>query len=66
MTESSLVSLSGIDPKTAREKREELNLGSIYTALLTQQSDDQDHFTIQGIFFLTHTRFSFILYKTNK
>jgi len=36
MEESSLISLSGIDPETSREKREDLNLGSIYTALLTQ------------------------------
>ncbi|ETR68849.1 MAG: hypothetical protein OMM_04315 [Candidatus Magnetoglobus multicellularis str. Araruama] len=44
MAQSSLVSLSGIDPETAREKREELNLGSIYTALLTQSaSDDARH-----------------------
>ncbi|KPA16423.1 Sulphatase-modifying factor domain protein [Candidatus Magnetomorum sp. HK-1] len=42
MAESSLVSLSGIDPETAREKREELSLGSIYTALLTQSTFDDD------------------------
>jgi len=40
MEQSSFVSLSGIDPETAREKREELNLGSIYTALLTQSTSD--------------------------
>jgi len=40
MAQSSLVPLSGIDPETAREKREELNLGSIYTALLTQSASD--------------------------
>jgi formylglycine-generating enzyme required for sulfatase activity/energy-coupling factor transporter ATP-binding protein EcfA2 len=42
MAESSLLSLSGIDPDTAREKREDLNLGSIYTALLTHSSSDED------------------------
>jgi len=42
MAEASLVSLSGIDPETAREKREELNLGAIYTALLTQSTSDNE------------------------
>ena len=42
MLESGLISLSGIDPETPLEKREDLNLGSIYTALLTQTTIDKE------------------------
>ena len=42
LEESGIVSLAGIDPQTAKKNREELNLGSIYTALVTYSSQEKD------------------------
>ena len=42
LEESGIVSLAGIDPQAAKQKREELNLGSIYTALVTFSSQEKD------------------------
>ena len=42
LEESGIVSLAGIDPQAAKTKRDELNLGSIYTALVTYSSQDKD------------------------
>ena len=42
-----MVYLSGIDPNAAGDKSERLNIASIYTALLTQSSEETDHKTIE-------------------
>ncbi|KPA12379.1 Sulphatase-modifying factor domain protein [Candidatus Magnetomorum sp. HK-1] len=43
LIETGMVYLSGIDPNAAGDKNDSLNIGSIYTALLTQSAEETDH-----------------------
>ncbi|MCP4630718.1 MAG: hypothetical protein GY850_45480, partial [bacterium] len=43
------LSLTGVDPKAASESEARLNLGAVYTALLTHASEAHEKFERQGI-----------------
>ena len=43
LNSTGILALSGIDPKASKDQNEQLNLGAIYTALLTKSSQSDDN-----------------------
>ncbi|CAN2039442.1 hypothetical protein GMMP15_1240021 [Candidatus Magnetomoraceae bacterium gMMP-15] len=49
LEETGILSLTGIDPKATSVEAEALNLGAVYTALLTHSSDMEEGKKYSGV-----------------